>query len=211
MASTAQVTHDQLVGVARKWLRQSCNCTVVITELVTYVDETPDAIGWKGQGGYGGIPTSILVECKTSLSDLKADLSKPFRDPRMGMGMLRYYLVPAGAFQIPDLGPQFQMWGVLEWTGKLVKVTRKSEVFQQNMGEEIMLLTSAMRRAHFEANGISCRFYTRYRFYKPKGRATVTLTERETCHGCGARLAAVGSKFCLKCQEIAVEDDCAPD
>jgi hypothetical protein len=207
----ARVTHDQLVGVARKWLRQSQNCTVVITELTTYADETPDAIGWKGQGGYGGIPMSILVECKTSLSDLKADLSKPFRDSRMGMGTLRYYLVPAGAFQIPDLGPAFQMWGLLEWTVAFVKVTRKSEVFQQNMGNEILLLTSAMRRAHFEAEGISVRFYTKYRFYQPRGRATVTLTERETCFGCKTRLAAMGSKFCVKCQEIAVEDDSAPD
>lgn len=207
----AEVNHDQLVGVARKWLRGQ-NCTVVITELTTYADETPDAIGWRA-GGYLGV-ISTLIECKTSLSDLKADLSKAFRGPNgKGMGKFRYYLVPAGAFKVPDdvEGSAFARWGILEWTGKVVRVIRESEVFQPTMEREIMVLTSAMRRAHFEAEGISCRFYTRYRFYQPKGRATVTITERETCHGCGSRLATVGSKFCVKCQEVAVEDDCAPD
>jgi hypothetical protein len=206
--------HDKLVAVARKWLMgPGQNCTVVITELSTSAGEIPDAIGWKYDLSRNKM-TSTLVECKTSLKDLKVDFSKTFRW-RGGVGEKRYFLMPAGiSISLIDVDDVFrgcfERWGQIEWDGKQVKVLRASAAWDPDREKEIRLLTSAMRRAHFKAEGISARFFTRYRFYQPKNQATVT-TLREMCHGCKTRLAVVGSKFCLKCQEIAVEDDSAPD
>jgi hypothetical protein len=83
------MTHSELVERAVYWLKNSMGCLVVLSEQgggLTY--EKPDAIGWH-QG------ESILVECKISLSDLRADFSKPSRKhPDLSIGSKRYYMVP---------------------------------------------------------------------------------------------------------------------
>ncbi len=94
-------THADLVERAARWLRSTKKCGVVLTEFVTSSPETPDAIGWT----YGG-NWSILVECKTSLSDFYADSKKQGRSllRAAGLGRELYYVVSAR--KPPEL-----MWG----------------------------------------------------------------------------------------------------
>lgn len=62
-----------------------------MAELSTANTETPDVIGWHGNGG------SILIECKVSRSDFLADKNKVFRrDEDLGMGDVRYFAAPIG-------------------------------------------------------------------------------------------------------------------
>jgi len=89
------MTHDDLVEIARNWLWNAKKgpegtgwkhvpCKVVLTELVSGM-EIPDAIGW-----HSG--RSILIECKTSVSDFKADAKKLFRyAPEMARHRLRFH------------------------------------------------------------------------------------------------------------------------
>jgi len=82
--------HNYLVERAAKWLRNSQRCRVVATELhAGDTLEIPDAIGWKYDG------TSILVECKVSVSDFKHDKYKEARKAaaELGVGKIRVYFV----------------------------------------------------------------------------------------------------------------------
>lgn len=119
------MTHDELVERAVRWLKNSAvypavrkdfdletddegnfvyvekgrqivntrvRCPLVLSEIHTSTSETPDAIGFF-QGG----SCSILIECKTSVSDFYSDRSKPFRkQPELGMGNFRWYMTPKG-------------------------------------------------------------------------------------------------------------------
>lgn len=83
------MTHDDLVVRAAKWLTNIKRCSPVYTEQMT-LSESPDAIGWTWQG-------SILVECKTSISDFLADKRKPCRvDGYLGVGRERFYMIAPG-------------------------------------------------------------------------------------------------------------------
>lgn len=107
------MTHDELCGIAGRWLRNTAGCKVAMTELVALCGngEIPDAIGWRGND-------SILIECKTSRADFFADKAKSFRQmPERGMGALRYFMAPAGVLRVDDLPPR---WGLLEVQGKRV-------------------------------------------------------------------------------------------
>lgn len=65
--------HDNLVKLAAQWLLRAKQCRPVFTEMGSAkTRERPDAIGWNSSG-------SIIVECKTSLEDLRRDARKPFR------------------------------------------------------------------------------------------------------------------------------------
>jgi hypothetical protein len=83
------MTHAELVQRAVKWLAESQGCQIVLAEQGGgLTSEMPDAIGWKD-----GV--SVLVECKTSIEDLKADFKKPWRMyPDLGVGQFRWYMVP---------------------------------------------------------------------------------------------------------------------
>lgn len=154
------VSHSDLVELAAAWLRK--RCAVVITELVT-TRETPDAIGWNGL-------LSILVECKASYADFKADGSKIFRRvPELGMGMKRYMLAPAGVIPEEEIPAE---WGLLEWDGKRVRMRKESGAHEGNTKAEIGLLLSAVRRIGATApKGVSVRFYT----YETKNTATLGM------------------------------------
>lgn len=81
------MTHGELIQRAERWLRNTMHCRVVLTELVAFTrsNETPDAIGWVNG-------RCILVECKTTRADFKADCKKPSRnwDRRDLPGGLQY-------------------------------------------------------------------------------------------------------------------------
>lgn len=135
------MTHGELVKAAAAWLRRQ-RCVVVLQDVRSWAtNEQPDAIGWKG-GGRG----AIVVECKASASDYHRDRDKRFRrEPRLGMGALRYYMAPSG------LVPPWQVpkpWGLLEvGTDGKVRVASKPEVVPEwNRRAETSLLVDAVRR-----------------------------------------------------------------
>lgn len=143
--------HDQLVQRAAQWLKGSCGCSAVLTELRAFnaSGECPDAVGWRSN-------YSILVECKTTRSDFKADQRKHFKDdPRRGVGTYRFYLCPPGIIDVNDLpngwgllyaeprkisriaGPQGNSWGYGQ---------NRDWIQPRNTDAEIAMLVSALRR-----------------------------------------------------------------
>jgi hypothetical protein len=139
----AGMSHADLVARAVAWLRNTQNCRVVLAEQSALCGEIPDAIGWK----YGH--QSHLVEVKVSRSDFMADRAKSFRiDPKRGMGMFRYFMVPAGLIKVEDLGPSCDRWGLLEVRGRTVGVLRKAEHFHEhNSVAELHLAVQALAQA----------------------------------------------------------------
>ena len=114
-------THADLVERAATWLRNQMNCRVVLAE-PNICGEIPDAIGWKY--AYA----SHLVECKVSRCDFFADRAKSFRvDMALGMGIYRYFMVPAGLICLNDLDASYAKWGLLEVKGRCVRVSRWAE------------------------------------------------------------------------------------
>jgi hypothetical protein len=101
-------THTELVQRARRWLEGShkygnYTCGFVLTEYHSYAPEQPDAIGFRSD-------KSILIECKVSRADFKADGHKSHRQGRRRLGNERFYMVPAGMVareETPD------GWGLL--------------------------------------------------------------------------------------------------
>ena len=115
MLTAQQNNHAELVKRAERWLTNTMRCSLVLTEFNTQKNsEIPDAIGWKNSGR-----TSILVECKTSLSDFYADRKKLSRLlPESGMGTYRYYMCS------PDIISENRIngdWGLLWVTEKQIK------------------------------------------------------------------------------------------
>jgi hypothetical protein len=134
-----KMTHEDLRKLAVHWLTISKKCTVVLSEIVTYAAQIPDAIGWK-QG------CSTLVECKVSRSDFLRDKDKCHQRSDATPGIRRFYLTPPGLLQIDDLP---EGWGLLEAREKYVKVMRDSSDFAMTdraMRDEIAMLVSALRR-----------------------------------------------------------------
>lgn len=143
-----RLTHKKLCDLGGRWLKNNSpkKCPVVFIELVTTESEIPDIIGFNGG-------SSILIEAKTSRSDFKKDLKKPFRkDPSKGIGNYRLYICKEGLIkpeEIPD------KWGLL-YVGKYNKVTLVKSPFKGNIGrgewfdvdleKERTIMYSALRR-----------------------------------------------------------------
>lgn len=114
------MTHKDLVRKAKAWLKTAEKCTVVLTEKgASGAYEIPDAIGFKNARH------SVLIECKTSRSDFRADSNKWFREDGLGMGQTRYYMAPIGVIPKDELP---QGWGLLEVDKKKIKVTVKCDL-----------------------------------------------------------------------------------
>lgn len=132
--------HGYLVKRAVRWLYGSKRCLAVVAEKNPgYVDEIADAIGWLPSMG------SILIECKTSVSDFYSDRAKPFRRfPESGMGLTRYFLTPKGLVTDKMLLPK--QWGLLEVCGKVIRQRKPAIPFgRYNKIREMRLLCSARR------------------------------------------------------------------
>lgn len=134
------MNHEDLVNRAFRWLFSTAKCSVVLTEMQAG-SEIPDAIGWCGWG-------TILIECKVSISDLKRDKIKSFRNPNdedSGMGQKRYYLIPTDIFEesLLYIPPK---WGILVCRKTSVWVHRESEIFERSVNHETLLLISIIRR-----------------------------------------------------------------
>jgi len=140
------MNHKDLVKRAETWLRNTKRCRVVATEFVAGDgQEIPDAIGWTGRGG------SILVECKTSISDFKHDKTKISRNAEaaMGVGRRRLYLVtPEVAEKIKD-EDLLEGWGLAVAHEKQVRYKKKETTFllspESHRREKVMLLSMAWR------------------------------------------------------------------
>lgn len=157
------LTHSLLVEQAAKWLARK-GCAVVITDMTHGGPETADAIGWSGS-------RSILIECKASVSDFRADAKKVFRrEPERGMGCARYFCAMRGILPLAELP---QKWGLLEWDGKMMWEARKPEHHAESAArQEISLLLSALRRVAVSApKGVSVKCYT----IETKNRATLGI------------------------------------
>jgi len=144
------MTHNDLIDVGRKWLlKPYCNanyiyghagCSVVLTELCanTRYGEMPDVLGFCNKN-------SILIECKTSISDFYADQKKPFRHPALslGIGSQRWYLAPVGIIPIEKVP---EKWGLLEVQFDKIKVTKKCVIQERDFHSEFNMLISTIRR-----------------------------------------------------------------
>jgi hypothetical protein len=165
-------SHADLVKMARTWLAK--RCPVVITEMTSGAWEEPDAIGWRGAG-------SILVECKASRADLRADKNKPHRRRETisdglswpGLGDERFYLFPDGLVDAADdlIAPG---WGVLYASAMgSVRMALKAWKRQGDHRSERALLVSCLRRLGIASTGgTSVKIYT----IPNKQRATLTVT-----------------------------------
>lgn len=140
--------------------------------------ETPDAIGWFNR-------QSILIECKTSRADFKADMRKPYRrgfgDPMwlVGMGNQRYYLTPKGLLNVADFPDE--RWGLLETDGEHVRRVKQSGGFDIAHADEIAFLVSAIRRiGQICPPNMVVRFYT----YETKQQASIGVLLEEGSPQC---------------------------
>jgi len=122
------------------WLRGGAkySCSVVMAELATQNQETPDVLGFYGPG------CSVLIECKVSRSDFLADKKKSFRQLEdWGMGDKRYYAAPKGMLS-PDELPEG--WGLLEICGRYVREKKLPDNKPAEKRAEVKMLMSAIRR-----------------------------------------------------------------
>lgn len=133
--------HRDLVRQARKWLKVAGKCNVILTESGSSIAcEIPDAIGWRSARH------SILIECKTSRADFRADAKKWFRQDGYGMGQQRFFLAPEGVIPIDELPPD---WGLLEIVEDTIRTTKKCDLVymdEQRCWAEMPLLVASIRR-----------------------------------------------------------------
>lgn len=160
------MTHAQLIEQAAGWLRKRRH-TVIITDMASAAQETPDAIGW-------GSHHSTLIEAKASRADFLADRHKPWRrDPERGMGNLRYYITVPGVIKFEELPPK---WGLLELTAEKIRVRVTASGQACNQWAEQKLLVSAIRRiGQSPPPGLSVACYT----MDSKRRATIGIKPEE--------------------------------
>lgn len=132
------MNHKELTELAKFWLKNSKKCNPVFSEQGSQnFSEMPDAIGFKSD-------SCIVVECKTSKSDLYADRKKPFREEG-GLGDLRYYFMTEKLYrECKDF--DWRGWGVVtlkECYGQgRQKSGMDSDKFESNIENERHFLRS---------------------------------------------------------------------
>lgn len=141
--------HDILVQRAVRWLRGHHRCRVVLAEIVCQsVPMIPDAIGWNGDGRW-----SVLVECKTSRADFRADADKPYRRAGRGKddehpGQERWFMTPPGLLKLEELP---EGWGLAEVGDKSVRIVMPAAQhahvrYAMRWRYEMSMLEAAVRR-----------------------------------------------------------------
>lgn len=120
-------THDDLVKIGAKWANKFLKFPIVVTEMKCIGSrEQPDILAFNSH-------SSLMIECKTSLSDFRADFKKPERIGKLNaIGNYRLYLAPKGILN-ESLIPAG--WGLIEVNEKgKVKIIkfRKGNIFLGN-------------------------------------------------------------------------------
>jgi len=141
---SGEITHERLVMAAAAWLGR--NCRIVATEPHTNAAETPDAVGWNGQG------RCSVVECKTSRADFRANADKCIERLGIGAGTERWFLTPP---KLVDADEVPAGWGLLEFVPsghangyyikKVVEAPRRERTPQIWREETVMLVSIAGR------------------------------------------------------------------
>jgi len=141
------MTHREIVVAVHKWLKKHKrnivvpNCSLVVSELATAnaTGETPDVMGWNYY-------TSVMIEVKTSLADLRRDKIKRFRERGTGVGEHKYYCLPqslmANAANI--ILPEYGLLSISE-DGK-IDIYKMAEKSETNFHTERTMLLSVIRR-----------------------------------------------------------------
>lgn len=149
-------THAELVTMAANYLKTKEGCILVVTELSAYGGEIPDCIGWRNG-------RSFMIECKTSLSDFRADQFKTSRRvPDYGPGQFRFYLVTEDILE-PVRAALPDGWGLLCAKGKRVKHILTGRINERDMNYEVGILLSLIRRMAGRADPLPCvsvKFYS---------------------------------------------------
>ena len=172
--------HKRLVDIGRKWLMTdtptigNCICgipSIVVTEIVTSTNETPDIIAFAGH-------STVLLEAKTSRQDFKNDAKKLFRQ-RNGMGNYRCYITPPGLIAIEELP---EKWGLIEVSEKgkckKIKYPEKFPDSEVNRNGEMGILMSVIKRIGRNTDAkdlISIKCY----IHETKNTATLTINDED--------------------------------
>ena len=136
------ITHNQLVKQAKKWLEKAHGtkfaCGVVLAEFNCTLPEIPDVIGFNAR-------RSILIECKVSRADFKADKYKSHRQYIRRIGNYRYFLTLPHVACPEDID---NGWGLLYASDKRIIEVKESEYFSDDSikAEEWSILYSIVRR-----------------------------------------------------------------
>lgn len=135
--SLKPMTHTQAVNRMAKWLQFTKRFPIVVKELSTNAMEIPDVIAFHGGA-------SMLIECKVSRSDFKADKDKRWRRiAAEGMGDHRYFAAPEGILKPEEIPGG---WGLLEITERCINTLKLPEKQPKNARSELVFLTSVIRR-----------------------------------------------------------------
>lgn len=142
----SNISHDELIERAERWLKNTFHCRVVLVELVAYTltGETPDVIGWVNN-------RSILVECKSNRADYLADKKKRARQEGFrALGHWRFYLTPPNIIMPSEIP---EGWGIYEvqrrtvnYRGGAKYANAKIAPFNSDRESEVAMLLSALAR-----------------------------------------------------------------
>jgi hypothetical protein len=140
------VTHSELCIAACRWLVKKRNASRVFAEFNSMkLSEFPDAIGFSfGTQNRG----TIVIECKVSVADFKADKNKwwkRYAGCHGGMGLRRFYLVPDGLVSVDAIPDDH---GLLYATAKgRIAVVREAPAREsRDVDSEMVVLTTALQR-----------------------------------------------------------------
>jgi len=133
------LTHKELINLVAVKLT-NIHYEIVISEGRTTQDhallEVPDVYGDKDDG-------TVMVECKVSVTDFKADLKKPFRiTPELGVGNYRYYCCPKGLIQPHEVPKN---WGLMYASKMGVSIVKDPKYQVANIHAEKQLLKLVIR------------------------------------------------------------------
>lgn len=145
-----KITHGEIVEIGAKYLLRK-SYKIVLTEMsvCNKCGEILDILGFNYNN-------SILIEVKTSVSDLKKDKEKVSRylSYKYGVGEYKYFLYPEKIYE-KALKYTPKEWGIFTINkNKVIRKKRGSKCFVVDWTEERHYLLSALRRLKIEETNI---------------------------------------------------------
>lgn len=151
----SKFTHQELVEIGEKWLRKPfmntawyghSACSLVLTEFhaVLNVAQIPDVIGWNNQ-------KCIVIECKTSVADLKRDFKKKSHLHSKKLGTQKWFLVPEEIKEEAGKVLYKQSWVGMLFVNSSKKVCvgtwPSAPIVNLERDGEVQILVSLLRRS----------------------------------------------------------------